>query len=57
MTLGFAAKQPGLDAIDTDTIRARAEKAGILGLTRYWTPEIHIGSFHLPPYIAQHLPK
>ena len=57
MTLGFAAKQPGLDKVDVATIRARAAAAGIGGLTRYWTPEIHIGSFNLPPYIAQHLPK
>ena len=30
--------------------------AGILGGTRYWTPEIHVGAFNLPPYIAEHLP-
>ena len=53
MTLGFAAKQPGLDAIDAATIRARAEAAGVLGTTQYWTPEIHTGSFNLPPYIAR----
>lgn len=57
MTLGFAAKQPGLDAIPASMIRARSEAAGIAGLTRYWTPEIHVGAFHLPPYIAQHLPR
>lgn len=57
MTLGFAAKQPGLDRIDVETIRARALAAGLAGLTRYWTPEIHAGAFNLPPYIAQHLPK
>lgn len=57
MTLGFAAKQGGLDAVEVATIRARAEAAGILGATQYWTPEIHAGSFQLPPYIARHLPK
>jgi len=57
MTLGFAAKQPDLDKVDVATIRARATAAGIDGLTRYWTPEIHAGSFNLPPYIAQHLPR
>ena len=56
MTLGFAAKEAGLDRIDVATIRARAEKAGIAG-TKYWTPEIHTGAFNLPPYIAQHLPR
>jgi spermidine synthase len=56
MTLGFAAKARGLTDISLAEIRARAEKAGILGTTRYWTPEIQAASFNLPPYIAQHLP-
>jgi spermidine synthase len=56
MTLGFAAKQVGLDAIPVETIRNRAAAAGILGLTQYWTPEVHSSAFHLPPYIARHLP-
>ena len=53
MTLGFAATQPGLDALDAATIRERAAAAGILGDTQYWTPELHVASFHLPPYIAR----
>lgn len=57
MTLGFAAKQAGLDSVPAATIRARAEAAGILGTTEYWTPEGHAAAFHLPPYIARHLPK
>lgn len=57
MTLGFAAKQAGLDAVPVETIRARAGVAGIMGITRYWTPEIHVSAFHLPPYIAQHMPR
>lgn len=56
MTLGFAAKQPGLDAVSVETIRARAKATGIEGISRYWTPEIHVGAFNLPPYIAMHLP-
>jgi spermidine synthase len=56
MTLGFAAKQPGLDAVDVATIRARAESAGVLGTTEYWTPELHAAAFQLPPYIRRHLP-
>ena len=55
MTLGFAAKQPDLDAIPVETLRQRATAAGIVG--RYWTPEIHHAAFQLPPYIAMHLPK
>lgn len=56
MTLGIAAKGKGLEPVDVATIRARAEDAGISGATRYWTPEIHLGAFNLPPYIAEHLP-
>lgn len=56
MTLGWSAKAPGLRAVPVAEIRARAQAAGILGATRYWTPEIHAGAFHLPPYIAEHLP-
>jgi spermidine synthase len=53
MTLGWAAKDASLTRVDVDTIRARAEASGILGTTRYWTPEIHVGAFNLPPYIAE----
>ena len=56
MTLGWAAKDPALVQATAAEIRTRAEAARILGTTRYWTPEIHVGAFHLPPYIAQCLP-
>jgi spermidine synthase len=56
MTLGWASKQPDIARVDVATLRARAEASGILGMTRYWTPEIHAAAFHLPPYIAEHLP-
>ncbi len=56
MTLGWAAKDAGLTFVPAETIRARAEADGILGATQYWTPEIHVSAFHLPPYIARHLP-
>ena len=56
MTLGFAAKQAGLHTLSVETIRARAEAAGLTGRTEYWTPEVHVAAFHLPPYIARHLP-
>lgn len=57
MTLGIASKGGNLQAQDVEQVRARAQEAGILGKTQYWTPEIHVGSFNLPPYIAKHLPK
>jgi spermidine synthase len=56
MTLGWASKQPGIAGVDVATSAARARASGILGTTRYWTPEIHAAAFHLPPYIAAHLP-
>ena len=57
MTLGWAAKDASLAATPLEAIRARADAAGIAGATNYWTPEIHVGAFNLPPYIARHLPK
>ncbi|MGE0221863.1 MAG: polyamine aminopropyltransferase [Acetobacteraceae bacterium] len=56
MTLGWAGKDAGLTQLPVETIRARAQAAGLLGATEYWTPEIHAGAFNLPPYIARHLP-
>ena len=57
MTLGWAAKDGTLSSLPVETIRQRAQQAGIDGTTQYWTPEIHTGAFNLPPYIARHLPK
>jgi spermidine synthase len=57
MTLGWAAKDPSMAASGVEIIRQRATHAGFLGTTRYWTPELHVSAFHLPPYIARHLPS
>ncbi len=57
MTLGFAAKQVGLDAVSAGEIERRAAAAGVLGTTGYWTPGVHAAAFQLPPYIAKHLPR
>lgn len=57
MTLGVAAKGGTPEGLSVETIRRRAEEAGILGTTRYWTPEVHAASFCLPPYIAENLPE
>lgn len=56
MTLGIAAKDAGVLDVPVATLRARAEADGVLGRTEYWTPEVHASAFHLPPYIAKHLP-
>lgn len=57
MTLGWAAKDSSLRRVGAGEIARRAEAAGVLGTTRYWTPEVHTAAFHLPPYIAEHLPE
>ena len=56
MTLGWAAKDASLTRVTVDDIRARARGRRRSRHTRYWTPEIHVGAFNLPPYIAEHLP-
>ena len=56
MTLGFASKRPGIGKVDAATLRERAQAAGMLGRTRYWSPEVHAAAFALPPYIAADLP-
>ncbi len=53
MALGWAAKDPTLAAVPVEELRRRAKAAGVLGTTRYWTPEIQAGSFNLPPYVAE----
>jgi spermidine synthase len=52
MTLGWAAKDASLMSVGVEEIQARASASGILGTTRYWTPEMHVSAFILPPYIA-----
>lgn len=56
MTLGIAGKGSNKTKISVDLIRDRAKQANILGETRYWSPEVHVASFSLPPYIAKELP-
>jgi len=53
MTLGIAAKGASVFSHGVEAIRGRAEAQGILGTSLYWTPEIHVGSFNLPPYVAR----
>ena len=58
MTLGIAGKGDALIRLaSAAAIAEAAGRAGILGTTRYWTPEIHVGAFNLPPYVAEHLPR
>ncbi len=57
MTLGWAAKDASCRQVSVAEIRRRADVAGVLETTRYWSPEMHVGAFTLPPYIARHLPR
>ena len=52
MTLGLASRSAPCEQLDVEVIRTRAAGAGILGLTRYWSPEVQAAAFALPPYIA-----
>ncbi len=52
MAIGWAAKDPGCRAVASAEVERRAAEAGVLGTTRYWTPEVHVGAFNLPPYVA-----
>jgi spermidine synthase len=55
MTLGIAAKDAAVLSRSADTVRESAEQQGVLGTCNYWTPDMHVGSFNLPPYIARYL--
>ena len=54
MALGIAS-MGALRRLPRETVSARAMRAGLSGLTRYWSPSVHAASFALPPYIAQHV--
>jgi spermidine synthase len=41
-------------SVDLETLRARFEAAGLA--TDYYTPEVHLGAFALPPYVARLIP-
>jgi spermidine synthase len=53
MAIGWGAKDPSCRAASAAEVERRAAAAGILGTTRYWTPEIQVGAFNLPPYVAE----
>ncbi len=56
MTLGIASKKDNWNSQSAGILAQRAKNAKIEGLTRYWSPEIHLASFCLPPYIKAYLP-
>ncbi|MCT6842716.1 polyamine aminopropyltransferase [Commensalibacter melissae] len=56
MTLGIAGKKENQTNQTVDIIKQRAKVAKLEGLTRYWSPDVHMASFCLPPYIKENLP-
>ncbi len=56
MALGIAANGGRPGEVAVAVLAERARRAGILGTTRYWSPEVQAGAFCLPPYIAACLP-
>ena len=51
MTFGWATDNVDLRRQPVDQIRNRFETTGLE--TRFYTPEIHVGSFNLPPFVAE----
>jgi spermidine synthase len=51
MALGFATDDCGLRTTDLATVAERYAAAGSFA-TQYWTPELHVGSFAHPRFIA-----
>ncbi|MBF0130589.1 MAG: polyamine aminopropyltransferase [Alphaproteobacteria bacterium] len=49
MTLGWASLDPACRRQSVESIRSRFDALGLK--TRYYTPDIHVGSFALPRYI------
>ncbi|MDB5383526.1 MAG: spermidine synthase [Rhodospirillales bacterium] len=55
MTLGWSAKAAGMRELAPRLLRSRAAAAGVLGTTKYWSPEMQASAFVLPPYIQDQL--
>ena len=52
MAMGWATDDTRLRQTPVKTIAARYQKAGSFK-TKYWTPEVHVGAFALPRFIAE----
>lgn len=51
MAMGFATDNKRLRQASAKVIAERYRKAGRFS-TRYWTPDLHVGAFALPRFIA-----
>ena len=52
LAMGFATDDKRLRRASVKVIAARYGRAGRFS-TRYWTPELHVGAFALPRFIAE----
>lgn len=55
MTLGIAYTAEQRKALSPSVLADRANRSGLAGLTRYWSPAVHAAAFALPPYISDQL--
>ena len=53
MTFAWGSDDPTLRQVGRDTLAERMIAAGLD--TRYYTPDVHLGSFALPRYVEQAL--
>ncbi len=51
MAFGWASDDRHLREVALEVLQRRLERSGIE--TRYYTPEVHLAAFALPPYILQ----
>ena len=51
MAFGWASDDRHLREVALKVLQRRLERSGIE--TRYYTPEVHLAAFALPPYILQ----
>ncbi|HEY4981042.1 MAG TPA: hypothetical protein VII24_03660 [Pseudolabrys sp.] len=56
MAIGFATDNKRLRQTSSKVIAERYAKAGRFP-TKYWTPELHVGAFALPRFIADFVSK
>ena len=51
MAFGWGSDDKALRQVPLEDLRERLRQTGIQ--TRYYTPEVHLAAFALPPYIAE----
>ena len=51
MMFAFASDRPAYREVSADTLRERFRTSGVE--TRYYTPDVHLGSFALPRYVLE----